>query len=668
MSLLCVKVLDFKLFSTFFGMQKKIAKHVVNVRKLKNTKYCIQNNVQSCFVEYEYFDENTHKRREICETAQDDTVINETGEDCTKNTSSFLKNDNCTISKKMILREIEMLENMVRKGDTNARNQILMLLPLYSYMSVYKNMHNIIKNIHKQKIKHIDIRHMPDITVFLHQCILPTRYHEDDIVILMRSCIPFFQNPRRVKQDHAWPPENDKTLIILIKCCVPSLLSIYPSICIKDISFRCRSKIMVYLRHLLVGTFEQRNTFYVSNKVLIKMCLIEYIYFFINHINPLPKTKFIQSIDIKNMATNIFNIGQQLRVEINSEYNKNPQILIPELFATVKPKCLVMYERTSRYNKNMIVNNMAMASMSDGMVSLPTQSIKMRKQNTLVVLKNSLHHLSKIPYTNSFQIFDNYCQRSGIETGHINVLWDTMQRIKVYELTLDLFEKQKNSIEQRVESTSALHMQRQSNLLVCISCIEKNIFPKFRHDVRKNEYKCTRCDIEGSVFEVNVMGRLIVVCNIPLVFSTCCNQIVVYSGTNNEFQAPKTPCNCIKWTNNTNTSTFNSLISSMSVSQYVFPVDDIMNIEWVHATTEYMQARMSGNNYPNFHLLSNCCQTPHTCCVCNYTTSNSHKYILLDIHSSIMLSVRVCSKHSIPEYRKKNILSIDDYLGFLNKK
>jgi len=51
MSLLCVKILDFKLFSTFLGMQKKIAKHVTDVRKLKNTKYCMQNNVQSCFVE-----------------------------------------------------------------------------------------------------------------------------------------------------------------------------------------------------------------------------------------------------------------------------------------------------------------------------------------------------------------------------------------------------------------------------------------------------------------------------------------------------------------------------------------------------------------------------------------------------------------------------------------
>ena len=224
---------------------------------------------------------------------------------------------------------------MVRKGNSQARDEIVKLLPLYSFSNSYQFIYRIVKNVDKYNIPNIDIQHMPDITAFLHQCILPTRYYEDDIVILMRSCIPFFQNPRRVKQDHAWPIENDKTLIVLIQCCIPSLLSIYPSICIKDISFKCRSKILIYMRSLLVVTFEQRNLFYVGNKVLIKMCFIEYIYFFINNINPLPQTKFILSIDIKNMATNIFNIGQQLRVEINSEYNNNSKILIPELLEAV---------------------------------------------------------------------------------------------------------------------------------------------------------------------------------------------------------------------------------------------------------------------------------------------------------------------------------------------
>ena len=292
----------------------------------------------------------------------------------------------------------------------------------------------------------------------------------------------------------------------------------------------------------------------------------------------------------------------------------------------------------------------------------------MRKHNIMQILRCSIHHLSRVPYTNTFQVFDNYCQRNGVEIGHINVLWDTIQRIKVYELTLDLFEKQKKSIEEQDLQTSSLHMQRQSNLLVCISCIEKNIFPKFRYDVRKNEYKCTRCDITGSVFEVNVMGRLIVVCNIPLVFSTCCRQIVVYSGNNEEFQCSKKNCNCIKWTNHTNTASFNNLISSMSVSQYVFPVDKVISVKWTNATVEYMALRTSGNTGLNFEHLLEHLYKQNTCCICGYNTSNIQKNVLLDIYSSIMLSVNVCSKHFIPDYKLSHIKSIDDYLMFLSTK
>jgi len=422
------------------------------------------------------------------------------------------------------------------------------------------------------------------------------------------------------------------------------------------------------VRSLLVGAFEQRNIFYMENKVLIKMCFIEYIYFFINNVNPLPQTKLILSIDIKNMATNIFNIGQQLRVEINSEYNNNSKIPIPELLEAVKPKCLVMYERTSRYNKSIIFSGVSIATNSNKNMTMPIQSIKMRKYNIMKILRCSIHHLSRVPYTKTFQVFDNYCQRNGVEIGHINVLWDTMQRIKVYELTLDLFEKQKKSIEEQDISTSSLHMQRQSNLLVCISCIEKNIFPKFRYDVRKDEYKCTRCDMSGSVFEINVIGRLIVVCNIPLVFSTCCRQIVVYSGNNEEFHPTKKKCDCIKWTNHTNTACFNNLISSMSVSQYVFPVDKVVSVKWTNATVDYMALRLIGNTGFNFEHLSEHLHKNNTCCICGYNTSNVQKNVLLDIYSSMMLSVNVCSKHFIPDYKLNHIKSIDDYLMFLSTK
>jgi len=660
MSLLYVNSIDLTSFSTFFGKPKKSVTQGVPGKRGKNVKYCIQNNIHSSFLEYHHFEEIAYKRRshpststELCNDGKVAVVVRTTP------TAHALETQS-------ILAEVERLEDAVRRGDITARTQIIQLLPFYSYRSAYRNLDRVLQNIDNCNLPYIDMQHMPDITIFLHQCIMPTQYYEDDIVILLRSCIPFFQNPRRVKQDHAWPYDNDKTLVILIQCCIPSLLSIYPSICIKDVSFQCRSKILVFLRNLLTGTFQMRNTFYTSNKILIKMCLIEYVYYFIHHVSPLPATPYIQSIDIKTMATNIFNIGQQLRVEINSEFDKNPKIQMPELFASVRHKCLVMYERTSRYNKNMFLGSLHLSAEST--TSFRMRSIKTKKQNILNILKISLHNLSGVPYTNCFQIFDNYCQRKNIATGHINVLWDTMQRIKIYELSLDLFDRQKNEIEHHKNPSSEIHMRRQSNLLVCISCIEKNIFPTFRYNVRNNEYRCTRCDITGSVFEVNVMGRLIIVCNIPLVFSTCCRNIVVYSGTGNEFHTSDAPCKCIKWTNNTNTATFNQLISSMSISQYVFPVEHVKPIEFKTATWQFMRARMDGNTQPNFDLLYHENIRTHPCSICQSSTCANQKYLLLDIYSRAMICIKVCVKHSLPEHACKNILTVQDFLAYAKKK
>jgi len=117
---------------------------------------------------------------------------------------------------------------------------------------------------------------MPEITLLLHQCMLPTQQYDDDLVILLRSCIPFFQNPRRVKHDHAWQEDNNNSLTILLKWCMPTILSLYPHIFVKDVNFKARIQLLRLFRILLVGSFEMRNYFYVQNKIFIKMCLMEY--------------------------------------------------------------------------------------------------------------------------------------------------------------------------------------------------------------------------------------------------------------------------------------------------------------------------------------------------------------------------------------------------------
>ena len=43
-------------------MQKKVSKNAINSKKITSTKHCIQNNVQSCFIERFYSETRTHNR------------------------------------------------------------------------------------------------------------------------------------------------------------------------------------------------------------------------------------------------------------------------------------------------------------------------------------------------------------------------------------------------------------------------------------------------------------------------------------------------------------------------------------------------------------------------------------------------------------------------------
>jgi len=89
-----------------------------------------------------------------------------------------------------------------------------------------------------------------------------------------------------------------------------------------------------------------------------------------------------------------------------------------------------------------MITNTSSTSNND-VVNSSIQLVKLRKQNILQVLIQTLHHLFKVLFTNIFQVFDHYFQHNGMEIGHINVL--TMQHIKVNGFTLDFFENTKKS-------------------------------------------------------------------------------------------------------------------------------------------------------------------------------------------------------------------------------
>jgi len=634
------------------GVSKKLSLQSKCKKKSKSL-FCIINDIGSCL---------NRQKKTVC-SDRDDSLADEIDAHSTKNPFEGLENLLGEAGHNMDT-FVANMEHVIRLGNYQARLHMQKLLPVQCFVRNYSRLFNVLGDRIEQSEYNVymSIEMLPEINILLHQCMMPTNQYEDDLVILIRSCIPFFQNPRRVKHDHAWPEQNDQTLCILLKWCLPSLLSLYPETCVKDVNFMVRLGIMRLFRELLVGTFAARNSFYIKNKTLIKMCLMEYIYYIIQHVNALPNTRYMRTVNVGVMATNIFNIGQQFRVELNLEFSKSAQGIdstaIMALFRDLQPKCHIMFERCCRYNKSSM-----MCSYSE---MYNTRVVSSKKVSRIKKVSDDLAALcfpllSSIPYTRFFSVFEMHCRRNRIPSTHTNMLWDNMKLIQVHEVSVALVEAQTQVLRQKWDSND-IQMHRQSTLLVCMFCAQKNIFPTFRHDVRQNEFACNRCNMHKSVFEIDLIGRIVVVCNIPIVFSLCCQKIVILSGRGTEIccSNPKThshTCSCIPWDKHTTTLNFSQILSSISISQHISHFTEPVVKTWPVATREYIQARIEGS-------VQKICikpQSRNSCCMCRINAVQN-RYTLLDIYNNSMVIVPVCTKHSLFQHVIPLVLTVNEYI------
>jgi len=255
-----------------------------------------------------------------------------------------------------------------------------------------------------------------------------------------------------------------------------------------------------------------------------------------------------------------------------------------------------------------------------------------------------------------------YCQRNNIVSSRINTLWDRMQLIQVYEVSVELIQQQSRALRANWDCNK-IQIHRQSTLLVCMLCAQKIVFPTFRHDVRNNQYTCNRCNIANSVFEIDLIGRIVIVCNVPLVFSLCCQKIVILTGRGTELSTPAaaslekqghflrllspptnesaaktaSPCAWIAWDKHTTTLNFSQVLGSISISQHITRHEQPVLRRWDTASREYMQMRIAGSTT----MIRISQQPRHICCLCRINAVQN-KYTLLDIHNNAMVILTVC--------------------------
>ena len=215
---------------------------------------------------------------------------------------------------------IENLQVNIRHGDEKSRATLNSMIIYQAYKCEYPRLaYQFMK--HPEKNAHmLEIGMFPDIYVLCLRAMCIHLASTDDLLNFMRSSVKFFVNPKRIQKKSGWSAVDSNGIITLLKCCMPSLLSLFPILSSKDVHFWARVHIFRLFRKLLDGTQKERCTFFDKNRALLRTCIVEYMLYFFKFVTPLPNTSTLQNFDFGLLYTNHFNVGQQLRVDITTNY------------------------------------------------------------------------------------------------------------------------------------------------------------------------------------------------------------------------------------------------------------------------------------------------------------------------------------------------------------
>ena len=157
------------------------------------------------------------------------------------------------------------LEAEVRQGRHEKRALLSALIPL----AAFELEADVLDARAEQLLP--GMHNAPDLYMYILQALLPAMLYEDRLVAFMRSSVFFFAPSRRMQKRAEWDSVHGKTLVVLLRACLPSLLSLYPSTGTKDVCFELRVALFSRWHALLGGRHAQRVEFFAKHRSLIQV-------------------------------------------------------------------------------------------------------------------------------------------------------------------------------------------------------------------------------------------------------------------------------------------------------------------------------------------------------------------------------------------------------------
>lgn len=549
---------------------------------------------------------------------------------------------------------IHFLEDQARCGDEQARRNMQDLIPVCATAIPQR----VQFWLRPGRALCFHIRLSPDLFVCIMRALCCGGSHDSELVCFMRSCMPFVYNSRRSHGDGGWSKAGAEDLITMFRCCMPTLLSLYPHHGVKDVTFWLRVAIFQFFQRLFRATHEERNAVFVRLKALFRVCFVEYVYFYMTNVTAIPHRRFMCRQQNELLYNNAFNMGQQLRVELNSAFNAaasraawessaTPADELMAILESTTPSCQVMYERNMRSSKVIFSGNMA---------CLPEHKIRRRKFPTGSKSQRAMPEhvdLALLPSTSNFCIFERVCRARGLQSEDIVSLWEHLSILRLYELTSSHARQQMQALA-RIGVYAPDKVAECSTLHVCLRCAKAHVFSTYRCDLRSNVSSCTKCDRADMCVKIGMLGRVLFVSNIPIVMCRRCCRFVVYSGNDCDHD-----CNHILWGKHVFSPSFQSEFLSNTFMYFSYLQEQIDGAYCpAYASRRFISDRANGCKKEEADLETQ----GKTCCMCK-STALQRSYFLLDAYSKRMIHMRVCSRHALStKYDNIHIYTLQQYL------
>lgn len=544
---------------------------------------------------------------------------------------------------------IHYLEQRQRAGDIAARGALAGLVPCAALRDLY--------TINTVPRLQLQLSLCPDITQELTQAMLKFRNREDSLVTFLRSSIPALNLFKKIHRDIAWPEEHSTSLRKLFFCCLPTLLSLFPCPSTKEVSLDVRISLFWSIRVFVAGRHADALEFFNRHKHVLRVCLVEYAFHSLSNMPMIPLLLRYSPACFQTLKHAVFNMGQHLRVEMNTALvnAKGADEIWPCLCAAAK----ILYDRYVRVSKSVAGQVRPHATQQHKPATVNKKSVEL-----VTVYQQYDKTLSEMPQTNSFHVAEMYMRRAGVRAFEISTLWDAIMCVRVHELPACVLQRQIQKLFHLCAGSNR-QMRKRSHLLVCRFCLMQNVTTVFRFDSYYGNYICNRCELNGSVVDVCMLGRIVYVRNIPLVLCTSCLDVVVYSGAGSELSpcphthAPHSMLACprlhIRWGSSLNINALDNLVKNCSPYQFIYA-----NINLAPQPCLYVEFHPDHTVARRFLPAKSC--TPRRCSMCR-CTSIFASYLLLDPEVHQLVHVQVCYKHSIPTAVQRWALhTINDYI------